>query len=100
MAGTAGISWTQTLRLNGDPPAWVKPPQKKEGSLSLFGVCPHSLLLAWDTDERLGRQQPPLDCEETAKIPALMGLCLVRSNSFVPSSETGHVLPWPLMLTV
>lgn len=93
--------WPEILHmLNGGPPAWVKPPQKKEGSLSLSGVCPHSLLLAWDTDERLGRQQPPLDHEERAKTPALMGLCLAQSSPFVPYSETGHVLLWPLMLRV
>lgn len=48
------------------------------------GLCPHVLLLTWDTDVRRGKQQPSLDHEERAKTLALMGPFLAWQGPFCP----------------
>lgn len=48
------------------------------------GLCPHFLLLTWDIDVRLRKQQPSLDHEERAKTLAPMGLFLAWQGPFCP----------------
>ena len=62
VARDEGRGWEEAC-----PPAWVKLLEKKGSPCGPFCPCPHSFLLTWDRDMRLGVRQPSLDHRDRAQ---------------------------------